>query len=156
MTTYSARAAELDPRWYVVDAQGQVLGRLATQIATILRGKHKPTFTPNLMSGDFVIVVNASKIAVTGDRMDSKLYYRHSGYPGGLKVQTLRQMMERHPERAIEFAVKGMLPQNKTRDHLLRRMKVYAGPTHPHAGQKPILWSLPTPETFKDIVREEA
>jgi large subunit ribosomal protein L13 len=155
MTTYSARAAEIDSRWYVIDAQGQVLGRLATRIATILRGKHKPTFTPNLRCGDFVIVVNAAKIAVTGNRLDSKLYYRHSGYPGGLKVQTLRQLMEKHPDRAIQEAVKGMLPQNKMRDHLLRRLKIYSGPDHPHAAQQPELWSDPTPETFNDIVREE-
>ena len=155
MTTYSAREAELDPRWYVIDAQGQVLGRLATRIAIILRGKHKPTFTPNQMSGDFVIVINAAKIAVTGNRLDSKLYYRHSGYPGGLKTETLRQVLGRHPERAIERAVLGMLPQNRTRDHLLGRLKVYPGPNHPHAAQKPVMWSEPTPDTFKDIVRAE-
>ncbi len=154
MTTYSARLAELDPRWYIFDAQGQVLGRLASRIAAVLRGKHKPTFTPNLMTGDFVIVINAEKIEVTGNRLDSKLYYRHSGYPGGLKSQTLREVMERHPDRAIEEAVKGMLPQNRTRDFLLKRLKVYAGPDHPHAAQKPVVWTEPTPGTFQDIVRE--
>src|SRR5579883_2839173 len=116
MKTYSARASELEPRWYVIDARGQVLGRLASQIAQILRGKHKPTFTPNLNSGDFVIVINADKIAVTGNRMEQKVYYRHSQYPGGLKKTTLRQTLQgRFPERALQHAVKGMVMHNRLR-----------------------------------------
>src|SRR5262249_13452451 len=123
--TYSAKLGDLDPRWYVVDAQDKVLGRLATEIATILKGKHKPTYTPHLNCGDFVIVVNAAKVAVTRDRLDQKIYYRHSQYPGGLKQETLRQAMQRHPERVIERAVKGMLPHNRLGADMLHRMKVY-------------------------------
>jgi large subunit ribosomal protein L13 len=153
VSTYSARAAELDPRWYVIDAQGQVLGRLASQIAQILRGKHKPTYTPNMNCGDFVIVINADKIEVTGDRLDQKIYYRHSQYPGGLKSQTLRQVLAKHPDRPIIAAVKGMLPHNRLGDDMLHRLKVYAGPHHPHQAQMPEPWTAPTPETFTDIVR---
>ena len=153
MTTYSARAAEIDSRWYVIDAQNQVLGRLCSQIAQILRGKHKPTFTPHLNCGDFVIVINAEKIAVTGDRLDQKMYYRHSGYPGGLKEETLRQAIARHPDRPIQQGVKGMLPHNRLGDDIMNRLKIYAGPNHPHAAQMPVPWSAPTPETFTDIVR---
>lgn len=141
MKTYSAKASELAPRWYVIDAEGQILGRLATQIAQILRGKHKPTFTPHLNCGDFVIVVNAAKIEVTGKRLDQKMYYRHSQYPGGLKSESLRQMLDRHPERVIQHAVKGMLPHNRLGDDMLDRLKVYGGPDHPHQAQKPVLWS---------------
>ncbi len=144
--TYSAKRDELDARWYVIDAQGQILGKLAGDIAQILRGKHKTTFTPHLNCGDFVVVVNAEKIAVTGDRLDQKIYYRHSQYPGGLKQETLRQVLQKHPERAIERAVKGMLPHNKLGADNLRRLKVYAGPTHPHEAQQPVKWSRPTPE----------
>src|SRR5437763_14702344 len=112
--TYSAKAAELDPKWYIIDAEGQVLGRLASQIAQILRGKHKPTFTPHLSCGDFVVVINAEKIAVTGKRLEQKMYYRHSQYPGGLKTVSLRQTLQgKHPERAIEHAVKGMAMHNR-------------------------------------------
>ncbi len=141
MKTYSAKASELAPRWYVIDAEGQILGRLATQIAQILRGKHKPTFTPHLNCGDFVIVVNAAKLEVTGKRLDQKMYYRHSQYPGGLKTESLRQMLNRHPERVIQHAVKGMLPHNRLGDDMLDRLKVYGGPDHPHQAQKPVLWS---------------
>lgn len=142
--TYSARAADLQPTWYVIDAEGQVLGRLASQIAQILRGKHKPTFTPHLQSGDFVIVINAEKIAVTGNRLDQKMYYRHSQYPGGLKTQTLRQVLTgKHPERAIEHAVRGMVMHNRLGAHTMTRLKVYAGPNHPHQAQKPVLWTGP-------------
>jgi large subunit ribosomal protein L13 len=140
MKTYSAKASELAPRWYVFDAQGQVLGRLATQIAQVLRGKHKPTFTPHLNCGDFVIVVNAARVDVTGKRLDQKHYYRHSQYPGGFKSETLRQMLERHPERVIQHAVKGMLPHNRLGDDMLDRLKVYGGPAHPHQAQKPVPW----------------
>jgi len=153
MTTYSARAAELEARWYVIDAQNIVLGRLASQVAQILRGKHKPTFTPNQNCGDFVIVINASKIAVTGNRLDQKLYYHHSQYPGGMKTQTLREVLDRHPDRAIQSAVKGMLPHNRLGADILDRLKIYAGPTHPHQAQQPQPWQAPTPETFSDIVR---
>ena len=142
--TYSAKAADLNPQWYVIDAEGQVLGRVATQIAQILRGKHKPDFTPHLPTGDFVIVINADKIAVTGRRMDQKIYYRHSQYPGGLKKTTLRQTLEgRFPERALIHAVRGMVMHNRLGDQLMSRLKVYAGPEHPHAAQKPMLWTGP-------------
>jgi large subunit ribosomal protein L13 len=144
--TYSAKRDELDARWYVIDAQDKVLGRVATEIATILRGKHKPTFTPHLNCGDYVVVVNAKKVAVTGDRLDSKIYYRHSQYPGGLKQETLRQVLQKHPERAIERAVKGMLPHNRLGAQILTRLKVYPGPTHPHEAQQPAPWSRPTAE----------
>lgn len=151
--TYSAKRDELEARWYVIDAEGQVLGRIATQAATILRGKHKPTFTPHLNCGDYVIVVNAAKVDVTGNRLDQKIYYRHSQYPGGLKQETLRQALQRHPERVIERAVKGMLPHNRLGDDILSRLKVYAGPEHPHQAQKPEPWALPTAES--ELARRE-
>jgi large subunit ribosomal protein L13 len=151
--TYSAKLGELNPHWYLVDAQGKVLGRLATEIATILKGKYKPTYTPHLNCGDFVIVVNAAKVAVTRDRLDKKIYYRHSQYPGGLKQETLRQAMERHPERVIERAVKGMLPHNRLGADMLHRMKVYAGPEHPHQAQQPIPW---VPLTAEMLLAEQA
>jgi large subunit ribosomal protein L13 len=151
--TYSAKRDELQARWYIIDAEGQVLGRVATQVATILRGKYKPTYTPHLNCGDFVIVVNAAKIAVTGNRLDQKMYYRHSQYPGGLKQETLRQALQRHPERVIERAVKGMLPKTRLGDDILSRMKVYAGPQHPHQAQKPVPWTPPTAEA---VLAEQA
>jgi large subunit ribosomal protein L13 len=141
--TYSAKIGELDPQWYVFDAEGVVLGRLATQVAQVLRGKHKPTFTPHMNCGDFVIVINAAKIAVTGKRLDDKIYYHHSQYPGGMKTETLRQLLARKPEAAIERAVKGMLPHNRLGADVLSRLKVYAGPTHPHQAQKPVFWTGP-------------
>jgi large subunit ribosomal protein L13 len=141
MKTYSAKASELQPRWYVFDAEGQILGRLATQIAQVLRGKHKPTFTPHLNCGDFVIVVNAAKVDVTGKRLDQKIYYRHSQYPGGLKAESLRHLLARRPERVIQHAVKGMLPHNRLGDDMMDRLKVYSGPAHPHQAQKPVLWA---------------
>lgn len=144
--TYSAKREELEARWYVLDAEDQILGKVATTAATILRGKHKPTFTPHLNCGDYVIVINAKKIAVTGDRLDQKIYYRHSGYPGGLRQETLRQALLKHPERVIERAVKGMLPHNRLGADILHRLKVYAGPTHPHEAQQPVPWSPPTAE----------
>jgi large subunit ribosomal protein L13 len=125
MKTYSAKAADLQPKWYVIDAEGKVLGRLASLIAQILRGKHKPTFTPHLNSGDFVIVINAEKVAVTRNRLDQKIYYRHSQYPGGLKQQTLRQVLEgRFPERAIQRAVHGMVMHNRLGADIMSRLKV--------------------------------
>jgi len=142
MKTYSAKAADLQPKWYVIDAEGQILGRLASRIAQILRGKHKPTFTPHLNSGDFVIVINAEKVAVTRNRLDQKIYYRHSQYPGGLKQQTLRQVLEgKFPERAIERAVHGMVMHNRLGAQIMKRLKVYAGPNHPHQAQQPVVWT---------------
>jgi len=137
--TYSATAGDIEAsrEWYVVDAAGQNLGRLATQIATILRGKHKPIYTPGMDCGDFVIVVNADKVRVTGRKLDQKFYYRYSGYPGGLAEISLRDQLAKHPERVIEAAVKGMLARNKLRNQLIRKLKVYAGPQHPHEAQQP-------------------
>lgn len=123
--------------WVVIDAAGQTVGRLATRIASILRGKHKPTFTPNQASGDFVIVVNADKVVFTGSKLDQKVYTRYSGYQGGLKVTTARTMMRRHPERVVEHAVWGMLPKNRLGRRIIRRLKVYAGDAHPHQAQQP-------------------
>ena len=139
MRTYSATAqdAEASREWYVVDATGQTLGRLATQIANVLKGKHKPIFTPSMDCGDFVIVVNADKVKVTGRKLDQKTYYRFSGYPSGLTEIRLRDQLEQHPERVIEAAVKGMLNRNKLRDQLIKKLKVYAGPEHPHQAQQP-------------------
>ncbi len=135
MKTYSLKGAEIDKHWQVVDASGQVLGRVATQVAVLLRGKHKPTFSAHLDMGDFVVVVNADKVRVTGNKMEDKTYYRHTGYMGGLKTINLSRMMERHPERVIELAVRGMLPRNRLGRHLHRHLKVYAGPDHPHQAQ---------------------
>ncbi|HJL69972.1 MAG: 50S ribosomal protein L13 [Anaerolineales bacterium] len=135
--TYVTKAGDIEREWIVLDASGQTLGRLATRIATMLRGKHKPLYAPNLDTGDFVVVVNSGKIAVTGNRLDDKLYRRHTGYPGGLKAITLRRMLEIHPERVIRFAVKGMLPKNKLGRQMLKKLKIYADAEHPHAAQQP-------------------
>ena len=137
MKTYSAKPGEITREWYIVDADGQTLGRLATQIADRLRGKGKPQFTPHVDTGDFVVVVNAEKIAVTGNKLEDKRYYRHSGYPGGLKSRSLHEMLERRPEEVIRIAVKGMLPRNRLARKQLTKLKVYAGPDHPHAAQQP-------------------
>jgi large subunit ribosomal protein L13 len=137
MKTRFAKKDEFERKWYVVDATDQVLGRLASQIATYLRGKHKPQFTPHVDVGDFIIVVNAEKIKVTGDKFEEKVYYRHSGYPGGIKAETVRKRMERKPELVIENAVKGMLPKNRLGRTLAKKLKVYKGSAHPHAAQKP-------------------
>jgi large subunit ribosomal protein L13 len=137
MKTYVATPADRERNWYVVDASGQTLGRLATQIANALRGKRKPTYTPHVDVGDFVIVVNAERIEVTGNKRNDKRYYRHSGYPGGLKSRTLQEMLDRRPEEVIRRAVKGMLPRNRLARQQLRKLKVYAGPEHPHEAQKP-------------------
>src|SRR6186713_2978159 len=137
MKTYVATPADRQRDWYVVDAEGQTLGRLATRIADALRGKRKPEYTPHVDTGDFVIVVNAEKIRVTGKKLDEKIVYRHSGYPGGLKERTLREQLERRPTEVIRKAVKGMLPKNKLAAAQLRKLKVYAGPEHPHAAQAP-------------------
>jgi large subunit ribosomal protein L13 len=135
--TYVAKPSDRQRDWLIVDATGQTLGRLATQIADALRGKRKPTYTPHVDTGDFVVVVNAEKIAVTGNKLADKLYHRHSGYPGGLKTRTLNDMLERRPEEVIRIAVKGMLPRNRLARKQLTKLKVYAGPDHPHAAQKP-------------------
>ena len=137
MKTYTAKPGEIQRDWYVVDAEGKTLGRLATHIADTLRGKNKPQYTPHVDTGDFVVVVNAEKIAVTGSKLDSKLYYRHSGYPGGLRVRTLREQLERRPTEVLRKAVKGMLPKNRLAAAQLRKLKIYAGPDHPHAAQAP-------------------
>jgi large subunit ribosomal protein L13 len=135
--TASAKEQEVQREWYVVDAQGQTLGRLATRIATILRGKNKPIFTPHVDCGDYVIVVNADKIHVTGQKMTQKKYYRHSGYPGGLKEITLRDQLQKFPNRVVEAAVRGMLPRNRLGRRMFKKLKVYAGPNHPHQAQQP-------------------
>jgi large subunit ribosomal protein L13 len=135
--TYQANAQDRDRDWYVVDAEGKTLGRLATQIANVLRGKRKPTYTPHVDVGDFVIVTNAEKIHVTGNKLEGKRYYRHSGYPGGIRSQTLGDLLERRPEEVIRRAVKGMLPRNRLARQQLTKLKVYAGPDHPHQAQKP-------------------
>ncbi|MCI0710221.1 MAG: 50S ribosomal protein L13 [Chloroflexi bacterium] len=135
--TFSPTPEHQQRDWWIVDAQGLTLGRLASRIAIILRGKHKATYAPHMDMGDYVIVVNAAKIHVTGDRLDSKIYYRHSGYPGGLKALTLRQMMKRSPERVIEMAVQGMLPKGPLGRQMGKKLKVYAGPDHPHEAQNP-------------------
>lgn len=137
MKTYSAKPSEVTRDWWVVDAQGQTLGRLATKIATILRGKHKPIYTPHIDTGDYVIVINADKIEVTGRKLDTIIYYRHSGYPGGLKERTLREQLQKAPSQPIELAVRGMLPKNSLGRQMLGKLKVYAGPEHPHVAQQP-------------------
>ncbi len=133
--THTARKADVTSEWKVVDAAGKPLGRLASEIARVLQGKHKPIYTPNILTGDYVIVLNASQVAVTGKKLEQKKYYRHSGYPGGLRTTTLQRLLDRHPERAIQHAVKGMLPKNTLGRHMLRRMKVYPGAEHPHEAQ---------------------
>jgi large subunit ribosomal protein L13 len=135
--TFVTKPAEVDRQWFIVDAEDQILGRLASEIATILRGKHKAIYSPAVDCGDYVIVVNAEKIAVTGRRLDQKMYYRHSGYMGGLKEIALRDQLERYPTRAIVAAVKGMLPKNSLGRQMLKKLKVYAGPDHPHEAQQP-------------------
>jgi large subunit ribosomal protein L13 len=146
MRTYSPKAAELEHRWWVVDAEGQILGRLASAVAGRLRGKDKPGFAPHLDVGDFVVVVNAAKVRVTGRKLEQKRYTRHSGYPGGLRVTPLADQLQKHPERVIEAAVRGMLPKNALGHQLLQKLKVYPGPQHPHAAQQPQTWTL-TPDT---------
>jgi len=135
--TYSAKPGELERKWWVIDAEGQVLGRVATHVAKVLRGKHKPGFTPHVDTGDFVIVVNADKVRLTGKKMGDKKYYSYSGYPGGMKEISARLLLEKHPDLVFRRAVKGMLPKNRLSRHLLKKMKVYAGPEHPHQAQNP-------------------
>ena len=135
--TYTARESEIDRRWFVVDATDQTLGRLASRIARVLEGKHKPSYAPNLDSGDFVVVLNARRISVTSDKLESKLYIRHSGYPQGYREETLGHLLERRPEEVIRRAVKGMLPHTRLGAQQLRKLKVYAGSDHPHQAQRP-------------------
>ncbi|GAB4063431.1 50S ribosomal protein L13 [Angustibacter speluncae] len=137
MRTYTPKPGDVDRRWHVIDAEDVVLGRLASQTAALLRGKHKPIFAPHVDTGDFVIIVNAGKVALTGSKREQKIAYRHSGYPGGLKATGYTQLLEENPTRAVEKAVRGMLPKNSLGRQMLRKLKVYAGPEHPHAAQQP-------------------
>jgi large subunit ribosomal protein L13 len=137
MKTWTAKPGEVERRWYLVDAEGKTLGRLATQIADTLRGKGKPQYTPHVDTGDFVVVVNAEKVVVTGKKLDDKIYYRHSGYPGGLKSRPLRDELERRPTEVLRKAVKGMLPRNRLARQQINKLKIYAGPDHPHEAQAP-------------------
>jgi len=142
MKTTITKPDELERTWYVVDAEGQTLGRLASQVAAVLRGKHKPTFSPSVDCGDYVVIVNAEKIRVTGNKLDDKMYYRHSGYPGGLTEINLRDQLERYPTRPVELAIKGMLPKNKLGRKMFKKLKVYVGPEHPHQAQSPVTLEL--------------
>ena len=135
MKTYSTKASDIERKWHVIDASGKTLGRLASEVARLLRGKHKPIYVPHLDTGDYVIVINADKVRVTGNKAKQKLYYRHSGYPGGIKSTSLAEMMESHPTRVIEHAVKGMLPKGPLGRAMFKKLKVYAGPNHPHQAQ---------------------
>jgi large subunit ribosomal protein L13 len=140
--TYSPKAGDIERRWHVIDAADVVLGRLATQVATLLRGKHKPTFAPHVDGGDFVIVVNAGRVALSGNKRRDKMAYRHSRYPGGLKQISYGELLTRRPERAVELAVKGMLPHNRLGRQVIKKLKVYAGPDHPHAAQQPVPFEI--------------
>ena len=137
MRTYSPKPSEVERAWYVIDAADVVLGRLASQAATLLRGKHKPTFAPHVDTGDFVVVINASKVSLSGNKGDRNFVYRHSGYPGGLKQRSFTEMLEKHPEKLVQRAVKGMLPKNKLGRAMAKKLKVYASSEHPHAAQRP-------------------
>jgi large subunit ribosomal protein L13 len=140
--TFSPKARDIQPQWYVVDASDVILGRLASQVATLLRGKHKPIFAPHMDTGDFVIVVNAGKVALSGNKLDQKMVHRHSGYPGGLRSVGYRELLAKHPEKAVEKAVKGMLPKNSLGRKMHRKLKVYAGPDHPHQAQQPVPYEI--------------
>ncbi len=142
MKTYTARAEDIEQEWFLVNAEGKTLGRLASEIAQVLRGKHKPIYTPHLDCGDFVIVVNAEKVQVTGRKLDQKMYYRHTGYPGGIKSISLRNQLQKHPERVLEAAVRGMLPKNRLGRKMFKKLKVYAGNSHPHQAQQPKVLEL--------------
>jgi large subunit ribosomal protein L13 len=141
-TTYMAKPLEVERKWYVVDAAGKTLGRLSSEVATLLRGKHKPVYTPHLDTGDFVIVINASQVELTGKKMTQKMYYRHSGYPGGLRATPAAELRATRPERMIELAVKGMLPKGSLGRQQLKKLKVYAGAEHPHQAQQPVVYEL--------------
>ncbi len=142
MRTYSPKPGDVERKWHVIDATDIVLGRLASQAATLLRGKHKPTFAPHVDGGDFVIIINADKVALTGQKLEKKLAYRHSGYPGGLRATPYSELLEKDPRRAVEKAVAGMLPHNKLAAQQIRKLKVYSGPQHPHAAQQPTPYEL--------------
>ena len=142
MPTFTPKAGDTTRSWYVIDATDVVLGRLAVAAANLLRGKHKPTFTPNVDGGDFVIVVNADKVAISGDKLSNKFAYRHSGYPGGLRKRTIGELMDKHPDRVVENAIVGMLPHNKLSRQIQKKLKVYAGPDHPHAAQQPVPYEI--------------
>lgn len=142
MKTYIAKETDLEKKWYLIDAEGKVLGRIATKIANILRGKNKPIFTPHVDTGDYVIVINAEKVKLTGKKINNKIYYHHSGYPGGLKVFTAKKVKEEKPEELIRLAVKGMLPKNKLGNRLIKKLKIYRGKEHPHQAQQPQLLTL--------------
>lgn len=137
MKTYTVRAEDIEREWLLVNAEGKTLGRLASEIAQVLRGKHKPIYSPHLDCGDFVVVVNAEKVQVTGRKLDQKMYYRHTGYPGGIKSISLRNQLQKHPERVLQAAVRGMLPKNRLGRKMLKKLKVYAGDSHPHQAQQP-------------------
>ena len=141
-TTFMAKSHEVERQWFVVDAEGQTLGRLASEVATLLRGKHKPTFTPNVDTGDHVIIINAEKIHLTGNKLKDKIYYRHSGYTGNLKQRTALEMRTNHPTKMLELAIKGMLPKGPLGSQVYRKLNVYAGPDHPHAAQNPEAYTL--------------
>ncbi|MBJ6361062.1 50S ribosomal protein L13 [Paenibacillus sp. GCM10012307] len=141
-TTYMAKPNEVERNWYIVDAEGKTLGRLASEVAALIRGKHKPQFTPHVDTGDFVVVINAEKIVLTGKKLQDKKYYRHSLHPGGLKVTTAQELINKKPERVIEQAVHGMLPKNRLGDKMKLKLKVYAGPEHPHQAQNPEVYEL--------------
>ena len=142
MTTFFAKAQDQDRKWYIIDAAGIPLGRIATEAARLLRGKHKPTFTPNVDTGDHVIIINAEKLVLTGNKLNDKMYRRHSGYPGGLKEVPYKKLMQVMPERAMEHAVKGMLPHNKLGAQMYTKLKVYKGESHPHQAQQPEIWTI--------------
>ena len=142
MPTYSPKPGDITRAWHVIDATDVVLGRLAAQAATLLRGKHKPMYAPHMDTGDFVVIVNAEKVAVTGNKRADKFVYRHSGYPGGLRQRSVGEMLEKHPERLVEKAIKGMLPKNRLGRAMAKKLKVYAGPTHPHQAQKPVTYQI--------------
>ena len=143
MKTFTPKASDITRQWHVIDADGAILGRMATEIATLLRGKHKPIWAPHLDTGDHVIVVNASHLAVTQRKLDDKMYYRHSGYPGGIRGENLEHLLARNPERVVKLAVRRMLPKGPLGRQMLKKLKVYGGPTHPHSAQKPVERPLP-------------
>jgi large subunit ribosomal protein L13 len=140
--TYSPKPGDITHAWHVIDATDVVLGRLAVQAATLLRGKHKPTYAPHMDTGDFVVIINAEKVAVSGNKLTDKFIYRHSGYPGGLRQRSVGEMIEKHPDRLVEKAVQGMLPKNRLGRAMSKKLKVYAGPNHPHAAQKPTSFEI--------------
>lgn len=142
MSTFFAKAQDQERKWYIIDAEGVSLGRIATEAARLLRGKHKPTFTPNVDTGDHVIIINAAKLVLTGNKLNDKMYRRHSGYPGGLKEIPYKKLMQVMPERAMEHAVKGMLPHNKLGAQMYTKLKVYKGDSHPHQAQQPEIWTI--------------